>query len=168
MYVVRTGIWTLYRTRICAVLLFFCSQFHIEMPKAKEKIKSADRHDRGKSWTSEEEEYSLSFASRKKSKETRIRLIEYHLLKLTIGNMFFFLKPRISFQVIVEWKSSYIPSAVRGYMHGTGAAYVTLIASFVFKASARWSLFKYLSWRIVGNWRVWHARRVCSSSWGCV
>ena len=37
------------------------------------------------------------------------------------------------------------------YMHGTGAAYVTLIASFVFKASARWSLFIYLSRRIVGN-----------------
>ena len=53
--------------------------------------------------------------------------------------MFFFKMPRICFQVIVEWKSSYIPSAVRGYiyMHGTGAAYVTLIASFVVKAIKR-------------------------------
>ena len=36
-----------------------------------------------------------------------------------------------------------------GIMHGTGCSmYVTLIASFVFKASARWSL---LSRSIVGN-----------------
>ena len=77
-------------------------QFHIEMPKAKEKIKSAERHDRGKSWQARRKTYLLTFARGKKSKETRIRLIEYHLLKLTIWNMFCFLKPRISFQVIVE------------------------------------------------------------------
>ena len=36
------------------------------MPKAKEKIKSAERHDRGKSWTSEEEDLLVDFCSREK------------------------------------------------------------------------------------------------------
>ena len=38
------------------------------MPKAKEKIKSAERHDRGKSWTSEEEDLLVDFCSREKIK----------------------------------------------------------------------------------------------------
>ena len=37
------------------------------MPKAKEKIKSAERHDRGKSWTSEED-LLVDFWSREKLK----------------------------------------------------------------------------------------------------
>ena len=39
------------------------------MPKAKEKIKSAERHDRGKSWTSEEEDLLVDFWSREEIKE---------------------------------------------------------------------------------------------------
>ena len=38
------------------------------MPRAKEKIKSAERHDRGKSWTSEEEDLLVDFWSREKIK----------------------------------------------------------------------------------------------------
>ena len=83
------------------------------MPKAKEKIKSAERHDRGKSWTSEEKDLLVDFWSREEIKE--------------------------KLDGTVRAVIAHEPCSIR------------YVASFVFKASARWSLFTYLSRRIVGN-----------------
>ena len=105
------------------------------MPKAKEKIKSAERHDRGKSWTSEEENLLVDFCSREK----KIKGDTYSTFKTNNREYVLFFKAPNQFPSDRGMKIELYTFGLRpcvGIMHGTGrAAYVTLIASFVFKAS---------------------------------
>ena len=83
------------------------------MPKAKEKIKSAERHDRGKSWTSEEEDLLVDFWSWENIKGDTYSTYRIPPFKTNNREYVLFLNApnQFVFQVIVEWKSSYIPSA---------------------------------------------------------
>ena len=160
------------------------------MPKAKEKIKSAERHDRGKSWTSEEEDLLVDFWSREKIKGDTYST--YRIPPFKTNNrecyVLFFNAPN-QFPSDRGMKIELYTFGLRPCvgMHGTGAAYVTLLVSFSRQARAgvcihicRGGL-----WVIDGSAssalragavckrggkeptsQVWLARRVWPASWG--